>query len=281
MRTLLYIAIFALAIAVVPSCDRKGNKGSTLPSAQLPDIGYELLEPTLYKAPHVFRKTGVKRPLPTLGENLSTVPGVTLELLPNGSPWSAAQWSRSFDIMLPLPSMLVIQTPYDCPILDDVPLPPGVYRLEGAVEKKDHIWPTIAGALEKSFAVRIRRTRREHNVWVLSTLSGEAPSLAPTVEEEKVRYVSWLPDHWECHGYAMPDLIRELVQKCLGWIVIDETGLKGRYDFELPVLESDPSTVISGITQLGLRLQMAQRQIDVIVIERVDAQPSAPPDADR
>jgi len=269
---LIPVSLFVMTFAV--SCSRNGEESHTLPGVQLPDTGYELQAP-LHKAPFVFTKTGSSSPLPTPGGNLSAVPGVTIR------PAESYQGCRilgdgRFDAWLPLASLLVFETPHDCPILDDASLPPGNYRLEGTVEKNEDIWPTIAGALEKSFAVRIRRTRRELNVWVLSASPGKAPKLTPTVEERGVRYASCLPEYWTCHGYTVAELTRELVEKCLHWIIVDETGLAGRYDFELPVHEDDPSTVISGIKQLGLQLRMEKRSIDVVVIESADTEPSAP-----
>jgi len=274
----LHVSIMALAIAACSSCDRQGEKGGAPPTGQLPDTGYELLEPTMFEKPFVFKATGGgDGPLPALEKNLSAVANVTIHRLdapPDGA--TGMTTPRGFDISLPLPLALAFQPSHDCPILDDAPLPPGLYQLVGTMEKSEDIGPAIAAALEKSFAVRIRRTRREQTVWVLSAEAGRSAALVPTTEDEGSTYSSRLSSRWDCHGYSMSDLTRGLTEDFLHWIVVDETGLTGRFDFELPVLRSDPATVVPGITQLGLQLKMEKRQIDVVVIENIGAPAGKP-----
>jgi uncharacterized protein (TIGR03435 family) len=66
----------------------------------------------------------------------------------------------------------------------------------------------------------------------------------------------------------------------VGRVVIDKTGLTGRYDFELnwaPDNEPDagPSIFTAIQEQLGLRLEPAKASVDVVVIDRLSSPPSA------
>ena len=70
--------------------------------------------------------------------------------------------------------------------------------------------------------------------------------------------------------------------------VIDETGLKGAWDFTLTwtprvlALHGAGSDPVAGVPleqaidkQLGLKLEMEKRRVQALVIDRIDSKPSA------
>jgi uncharacterized protein (TIGR03435 family) len=86
--------------------------------------------------------------------------------------------------------------------------------------------------------------------------------------------------HFDGQGLGMTSIAEEL-SKIAGRVVVDKTGLPGRYDFKLlwtaddaPATDSDPPTLFTAIQeQLGLKLESAKEPVPVLVIDHVD-QPS-------
>ena len=52
--------------------------------------------------------------------------------------------------------------------------------------------------------------------------------------------------------------------------LLDETGLSGVYDFDVPYQPGQPNVVLDGLRQYGLELERAQREIEILVIEKKD-----------
>jgi uncharacterized protein (TIGR03435 family) len=86
--------------------------------------------------------------------------------------------------------------------------------------------------------------------------------------------------HFEGQGLDMTSIAEDL-SKITGRVVVDKTGLTGRYDFKLlwtaddaPATDSEPPTLFTAIQeQLGLKLESAKEPVPVLVIDHVD-QPS-------
>lgn len=79
---------------------------------------------------------------------------------------------------------------------------------------------------------------------------------------------------------SMPKLV-EIISREAGRVVIDNTGFTGKFDFRLEFAAAQLSEPGAGVPiaaalrqQLGLRLQPARRQVEVLVIDRVE-RPSA------
>ena len=60
-----------------------------------------------------------------------------------------------------------------------------------------------------------------------------------------------------------------MARKIAKQIMIDETGLKGKYDFELKYDLMNPESVKAAIKeQFGLVLSSAKRQVEILVVEK-------------
>ncbi len=87
--------------------------------------------------------------------------------------------------------------------------------------------------------------------------------------------------HLNVQGLTLP-LIAEQLSAISGRIVVDKTGLTGRYDFNLqwapedaPLTEGSAPSLFTAIQeQLGLKLESAKEPVSVLVIDGID-QPSA------
>ena len=70
----------------------------------------------------------------------------------------------------------------------------------------------------------------------------------------------------------------ELAVRISGWVerpVMDQTGLKGAFDFEYKTGDDDPSaealaTIITSLDPLGLRLKAAKGPVETVVIDKVE-----------
>jgi uncharacterized protein (TIGR03435 family) len=83
--------------------------------------------------------------------------------------------------------------------------------------------------------------------------------------------------HFNGQGLGMTSIAEEL-SKITGRVVVDKTGLDGRYDFKLlwtaddaPAADGDAPTLFTAIQeQLGLKLESAKESVPVFVIDHVD-----------
>jgi uncharacterized protein (TIGR03435 family) len=83
--------------------------------------------------------------------------------------------------------------------------------------------------------------------------------------------------HFNGQGLGMTSIAEEL-SKITGRVVVDKTGLTGRYDFKLlwtaddaPVTDSDSPTLFTAIQeQLGLKLESAREAVPVLIVDHVD-----------
>ncbi len=83
--------------------------------------------------------------------------------------------------------------------------------------------------------------------------------------------------HFNGEGLGVTSIAEEL-SKITGRVVVDKTGLDGRYDFKLlwtaddaPATDSDPPTLFTAIQeQLGLKLEAAKEPVPVLVVDHVD-----------
>jgi uncharacterized protein (TIGR03435 family) len=86
--------------------------------------------------------------------------------------------------------------------------------------------------------------------------------------------------HFNGQGLGMTSIAEEL-SKITGRVVVDKTGLTGRYDFKLlwsaddaPPTDGDPPTLFTAIQeQLGLKLESAKEPVPVLIVDHVE-QPS-------
>jgi uncharacterized protein (TIGR03435 family) len=83
--------------------------------------------------------------------------------------------------------------------------------------------------------------------------------------------------HFNGEGLDMT-FLAEGLSKITGRVVVDKTGLTGRYDFKLvwtaddaALADGDPPTLFTAIQeQLGLKLEPAKEPVPVVVIDHVD-----------
>ena len=143
------------------------------------------------------------------------------------------------------------------------------------------ISPMMQDLLRDRFHLQVHREPRETSVYALVAAKG-GTRLTPSADGE----VSGMKTGSSNGGTTSVatatslDLLATYVGNRLGRIVVNETGLKGAYDFTLtwasdqaPDAQSPP-LVTALREQLGLRLEPGKRPVEVLVIDRID-RPSA------
>lgn len=150
--------------------------------------------------------------------------------------------------------------------------------------------------LEERFALRVTRTPRELRVYHLIFARSdrrfgpdlhELPaSCTPTTDAQGREIPCAIrnsPGSLTGHGVAM-DAVATYLSPLVGRIVVNRTGLTGRFDvtlkFALPAggpaevngtAAADTASIFAALSeQLGLRLVAARTPVDVIVVERIE-----------
>ena len=125
--------------------------------------------------------------------------------------------------------------------------------------------------LEQMFGLSTQTEKRERDAYVL-TKERKADGLRPTAMTNGASSRNQ-PGKIQSMNVSIDSLVANL-EKLLGRPVIDETGLKEKYDIDLKWDQPDKDVPnVEGLVkavedQLGLRLAPAKREVDVLVVKR-------------
>ncbi len=140
--------------------------------------------------------------------------------------------------------------------------------------------------LKERFGMELHREQREMPVFALTVAKG-GPKMTPNTSDPN----GWMDqqnsaangrDVENLKNASMPDLAEILQFRC-NRPVVDQTGLKGRYDFKLQwtidearATDADaPPGLFTAIKeQIGLKLEPVKAQAEVLVVDKVE-RPSA------
>ena len=149
----------------------------------------------------------------------------------------------------------------------------------------------LQGLLAERFKLKVHSEKRLRRVFLLTVAKG-GPKLreSPTESPERSRCAGTAP--LTCYKRTMADLADVLprISSGIDIPVVDETGLKSRYDFTLAFAQppghgetgaSPEASYDGGVSifdalrqQLGLKLKSAKRSIEFLVIDRVERVPT-------
>jgi uncharacterized protein (TIGR03435 family) len=137
----------------------------------------------------------------------------------------------------------------------------------------------LQALLIRRFRLRFHYEAIDSDVYLLqntSKLPVARPTSADAPKTQLSSQASVFRDHghWVLQDATMPDLAREL-SNALGTPVIDNTGLKGAYDYKQRGSDVPPadgqgaeSSLLMFLGELKLRLHKVKRPVDVFVIDR-------------
>jgi uncharacterized protein (TIGR03435 family) len=131
-------------------------------------------------------------------------------------------------------------------------------------DRKAGFLPFLRQTLNNVFGIQARWEDQEHDVYVLQRIKGQ-----PTLAESKSKEPTYVMMKGKITLRQQP--IKKLcsaLTNIFETIVVDETGLTGFYDFELPYLRGQPQETMNAVRQLGLELVKARRIIRILVVER-------------
>lgn len=169
--------------------------------------------------------------------------------------------------------LALISWAYETPhyrVVSHLPASTQKYRMSVVTPRgrEDLLHPLMRHALETTFGVKTRREMRKLEVLVLSAPEGRAAALPPSqAEKEEAFYM-----RGRIKGQRQP--LQKLAQ-FLGDImrqpVVDETGLKDKYDWDLPYNRVGADVLVIALRdQLGLELRKAKRPMEVLIVEKVE-----------
>jgi uncharacterized protein (TIGR03435 family) len=138
-------------------------------------------------------------------------------------------------------------------------------------ELKRHM---VQALLADRFQLKLHEETRTLPAYDLVVAKGGS-KLQPTQSSGKS--IGFSRRHFNGEGLTMTVIAEEL-SKIAGRVVVDKTGMSGRYDFKLRwtpddavASDTDPPTLFTAIQeQLGLKLEAAKEPVPVLVIDHVD-----------
>jgi len=123
----------------------------------------------------------------------------------------------------------------------------------------------LAHAIEMSLKLKVHRQMREMEVFVLSAPEPNQTRLRPN----SAKGGHWSDDEGVMAASAAP--LRALVdgiEAVLKQPVVDETGLKGNFDWDLLFDPGNQDSIVEAIHKdLGLELKRARKTLEVLVVE--------------
>lgn len=126
--------------------------------------------------------------------------------------------------------------------------------------------------LEDTFQLKAHKESRETDVYVLQRSPGMESKLRPATSGASSRWGKT----GDITAVSMPlASVTGTAGQVLGKTVVDETGLAGRFDFELKWDTTTPQSLIEAVrAQLGLELTPSRRPLEYLVVDSA-VQPKA------
>lgn len=122
----------------------------------------------------------------------------------------------------------------------------------------------LAANLQSKLGLSLRRTKITTDVLVMKYVGGGKPGLTRFVKD-------WAKDEAgriKSKGIDLRD-VQQRLEMVLGMPVIDETGMKDRYAFDLRWHVQQPQSIRTSLKkQLGIELVPETREIEVLVVEK-------------
>ena len=151
------------------------------------------------------------------------------------------------------------------------------YLIEGKTDRplsEQDCWLAIQNLLEERFKLRLHREVKEVPAYALVLAKGgaklreskpEAPSDGVWFRDQRVSNDGWLPLVIAARLGRLPEI---------GRLVVDRTGLTGKYEFRLDYAaradEDKPDIFAALQQQLGLKLEPTKTSAEFVVIDNIE-----------
>ena len=150
----------------------------------------------------------------------------------------------------------------------DAELPTGLYDFIANVPSGSS--EALQQELKKTFGLTGRMETRDTNVLALRVARNHAPGLIPSTGHGDSRWMG--NGEFSCQNQPLAK-VAPVLEAEFGVPVVDETGLTGRFDFDLHWDESEPRRNPEGLKQalhddLGLELVSTNLPVEMLIIEK-------------
>ena len=136
-------------------------------------------------------------------------------------------------------------------------------------ERKERLLPLMRQTLADMFGIQAYWENQERDVYVLRRIEGHA--LQPQSRTEK-ELVQVMRGEITLHRQPVSKLC-EILTNFLRAITVDETGMDGRYDFDIPYQPGDLNVTIAALKKLGLETVKIKRSISILVVTAENSVP--------
>jgi uncharacterized protein (TIGR03435 family) len=128
--------------------------------------------------------------------------------------------------------------------------------------RDEQLFPYVRETLAQMFGVRAHWSEQERDVYVLQRIEGEAGLPEARTEKELAQM---LRGRITLKHQPIAKLC-DLLANSFSAIVVDETGLNGHYDFEIPYQPGQPEVTTNALKKVGLEAVKARRKVKVLVV---------------
>jgi uncharacterized protein (TIGR03435 family) len=129
----------------------------------------------------------------------------------------------------------------------------------------------VEEAVRSKFGIAIAREQRPMDIFVMTAPRGPSPAMRqlPDPSAGAISSGVTITSTSISATNATMDDISLMLERHLQRIVLDESGLKGRYDFEIKAIPRGANSFAIALNQsLGLDLTRTRREIEMIVVTR-------------
>lgn len=131
--------------------------------------------------------------------------------------------------------------------------------------------PLLRQALESSLGFTAQKESSEAEAYVLGAPSKDTPKLKK--HETGQQGYKYGPTGFAATDFGV-DRLAEDLEQFLGKPVLDETGLKGRYDWDVACDPKKPESIISAVKdQLGLQLSASRKPVEFLILKKTPPAP--------
>jgi len=178
-----------------------------------------------------------------------------------------------------IPLVMLVQNAYETDLFHmdwQMPKDDQTYRVAFRVPegREQQLFPYMRDTLAQFFGVEARWTEQQRDVFLLRRIEGRSALPESHAEKELAQMLR-----------GKITLRREPISKLCDMlansfhaIVVDETGLTGQYDFEIPYQPGQPEVTADALKNIGLEAVKAQRNVRILVVTKAQtAQPLKAP----
>ncbi|MGH9675057.1 MAG: TIGR03435 family protein [Bryobacteraceae bacterium] len=142
------------------------------------------------------------------------------------------------------------------------------YAIRAVAHKAGDFDKLLRREITRLLRVKVHTEQADFDVYVLRKIPGAKPRLKPAASAESGIRAGNLD---MTARTATPAGLASVLQNVLGRPVIDQTGLRGRYDFQLSWPDRSEESVLNALkTQLNLALSSERRRMEKLVIDRAE-----------